>query len=204
MSHVATELTFDEEQHVYRYRGAVVPSVTEIMGPLFNFGMVPGATWEYASDRGTKVHEACSLFVLDLLDEEALDPALVPYVDAFRTFLKVSRFACQYSEFRLHHATLGYAGTADLFGSFDRRRLACVDIKTVATLSPVTGIQLAAYSAAWDVGMPAGTRVKERYALQLRGDGTYRLHPYTRADDLACFKGLLALYRWNENKGRKN
>lgn len=205
MNVLAADLTFDSDSHRYFYGGKRVPGVTEVMAPLFHFGMVPAATLEYASDRGTKVHQACHLYVQDDLDEESLDGALRGYVEGFKTFLKVSGFEPIASERRLY-SPLGFAGTADLFGRFPSHRkagVACIDIKTVATLSPATGIQTAAYAQAWDEGVIRSERVRYRYALQLRGDGRYRLHEYTRADDIAAFQGLLAFYRWEQNRGEK-
>ena len=65
-----------------------------------------------------------------------------------------------------------------------------------------TGVQTAAYSAA----LPQDRRKKERrrYALQLKGDGTYRLHPFTERTDFDVFVSCLNLYGWKTRHGLNN
>lgn len=105
-------LDFDEETHTYRFKGRVVPSVTQI---LFDMGCISEfSTWsEFARDRGTKVHQACALLP-DRLDWSTVDARIVPYVMSFQEWLKVGWINIMAQEQRGYNQELGYAGTLDL------------------------------------------------------------------------------------------
>lgn len=72
-------------------------------------------------------------------------------------------------------------------------KLCVLDIKTGA-MYPSYGPQLAAYKNA--VEHETGRRVQGRYAVELRDDGTYRLHPMTDSEDWAVFLSCLTLHRY--------
>jgi len=193
-------LTFNPDIHEYRIDGERVPSVTEVMAPCNNFSRIDQSVLEYSADRGTKVHEACELFDEDDLDEDALDPVLRPYVEAYKRFLSEADVEVRYTEQRVWHSIYRYAGTADRIVSMGRHRgLGVLDLKTTASLSEAVGIQLAAYQEAWNALPHIIARVRFRLALQLRRDGTYSLRRYEALDDWAAFRGLLAFHNWQRN-----
>lgn len=68
-----------------------------------------------------------------------------------------------------------------------------VDIKSSTSLWPAVGPQTAAYARAFD---PLTGGSLRRYAVQLRGDGSYVCKEYRDADDFAVFSSLLALRTW--------
>lgn len=196
------ELQFEEAGHVYRLDGRVLPSVTQVLRFLDDFESVPPAVLEAARQFGTHVHTACHLDVLGTLDEDALDPALAPYVEAFRKFRAESGFEILSSEERVYHVGLNYAGTLDLRAAKTKhtargasRRLALIDIKSGVVPRSV-GAQTAAYNAAWS--SRNGGEMHDRYCLQLRGDATYKLHPLTDATDFSMFVSCLNLHNWKE------
>ena len=182
-------LTFDEATHTYRFGGQVVPGVTSILAPLSDFSRVPPATLEAASQFGRAVHLACELDDLGELDEAALDPALRPYLQAWREFSREYGVVWAGIEERLYHPTLRYAGTADRIGEV-AGRYAVVDIKSTAALYPAVGPQLAAYAHA------ANKPSADRIAVQLKADGTYVAKPHNGASDFAVFAGLLTVRNW--------
>lgn len=191
-------LTFDAATHTYRLDGRVVRSVTQLIAQLYRgaFDNIPEAILDRKRDIGVAVHAATELIDADDLDEASVDPAIAGYLEAYRKFLRVEKPEWSMSETQLGHPTLGYAGTLDRAGLV-RDSISIVDIKTVVTLHPAIGVQLAGYDIlrqhAHSTPMPA-----KRYALQLRPDGTYKLVPYAHADDYKVFLSIVSLHNWME------
>jgi hypothetical protein len=147
------------------------------------------------------VHHLCELSDLgEDLDGYEVDAALLPYLQAWRKFCAEWRADWTLVEKWVYHPTLRYAGTLDRKGTLlppgepaHRRHAAMVDIKTSTSLYPAVGPQLAAYARAND---PLNGASLRRYAVQLKGDGTYVCKEYRDADDFATFSALLALRTW--------
>lgn len=185
---------FNTERHEYRVDGAIVPSVTRIISPLYNFDMVGEELLRLAAERGSAVHKATELFDRDDLDEESLDPQLVPYLEAWKRFRAETGFVPELIERQVYDSIHGYAGTLDRVALLGRTR-AVVDIKTGSSLHPAVGVQLAAYQAALG---KEGIQALGRYAVQLRPNGTYRLEQYTSPHDLPTFFALMTIARFKE------
>ena len=183
-------LTFDPSLHTYRVSGQVVPGVTSILSPLTNYEAIPPHVLQAAADFGNAVHMACELHDLSELDEEALDPALVPYLTAWRHFCSDHSTEWEQIETPIYHATMRYAGTPDRIGKVDGIR-SVVDIKTTAALYPSVGPQLAAYAHAYGMSPTA-----PRIAVQLKADGTYTAQRYADPNDWPVFCSLLTLRNW--------
>lgn len=190
-------LSFNEERHEYRWNGVVVPSVTQLLNALHSFAGVPWDVLEAARLRGTRVHKACELFDLDDLDEEALAadlPQVVPYLEAWKKFVRDCEPNWEGIEEQVYHPSHRYAGTLDRRGELtvggQRIQRAVVDIKTAVDLHPVWGVQTMAYSRACD--WPDA----RRFSCQLREDGTYRLREWTDPNDWPVFVSLTTLNAW--------
>lgn len=190
-------LIFDESKHEYRVNGRVIPSVTQVLQPLVDYSKVPRDVLERAQLLGQAVHRATELHDNDDLDMATLSEELVPYLDAWKRFRQECDFQPITVEEKLHHPSLGYAGTSDRTG-YVRGRKAVLDIKKMISLGPVIGIQLAAYQAMHNL---RGDSITDRYALGLRADSTYRLEPYTDANDFAVFVSLLTVRNWRIRNG---
>jgi hypothetical protein len=182
-------LTFDEASHTYHFGGQVVPGVTSILSPLTDFSRVPPAVLEAASQFGKAVHRACELDDLGTLDEDSLDPALKPYLQAWRKFSAEHQVQWDVIEEPVYHATMRYAGTPDRFGLVNGVRTV-VDIKSTAQLYPAVGPQLSAYANA--LLEPFAIRM----AVQLKADGTYVAKTYKDPTDWPMFASLLTLRTW--------
>jgi hypothetical protein len=181
-------LTFDPIKHEYRdIDGRVVPSVTQILAPLNNFDAVHPDVLAAAQQFGTAVHRACELYDLGTLNIASLDPALLPYLDAWRRFKKDHSTVWHKVEYRLHHQAMGYAGTPDRLGEVEGD-MAVVDIKTGTALMPSVGPQLAAYAHAYS----RDARAIKRYAVRLH-EGGYEVQWYTDPLDWTTFASLLTL-----------
>ncbi len=167
------ELTFDEEAHIYRLNGSIIPSVTTLMKPLseIHYGGIDEATLNRAADRGTAVHNAIENLVKYGIED--IEPDFAGYLDAFRAWMKDYEVKPFVSETKIYHKLLRYAGTADM-GCEERGVNTLVDFKTTSALIPMlVGVQLEAYSRAEE---SHGIRYDNTVALQLRSDGTYRRH----------------------------
>lgn len=197
-------LRFDEATHTYWLGDAKVPSVTSILKPMTDLDGIPPAILAYAADRGTAVHFGCELYDTDNLDWDSLDTELVPYIEAWAEFRAVTGFKPQLIESRVFHPGLFYAGTLDRTGVVEGE-LAILDIKTSKTMYPTVGMQLAAYAEALHASNPESQKHTARYAVQLKDDGTWKLHPYTDKADWPTFVALKTIVGWaDKNKTRIN
>lgn len=192
-------LTFREADHTYWLGEHRIPGVTSVLKPLCSFDHVRAEVLERKTALGRMVHTATEFLDEDDLDWDSLHPNAVPYVrawDRFRTDHGVEVLA---SERRVFHPLHRYAGQLDRIVRL-HERVGLLDLKTCAQMSPVTGLQTAAYLQALvaehqatpsDVPLPTA-----RFGLQLRPDGSYRLHEYNSARDWPTFLALLTLQHW--------
>lgn len=189
----------DEATHTYTLDGVILPSVTQIIGSLYDFSRVDPDLLERASEFGNHVHTACELDDEGDLDYPKLDPALRPRVNAWRAFKQTTKFKVAINEGIVHSKKFRYAGKLDRFGILCKGptcRQAIIDIKTCTDLNDAIGLQLAGYEiAAREEGLITG-RSCARYAVQLRGDGTYRMCEYKDASDANYFLSFLNCHRW--------
>lgn len=189
-------LTFDEPSHTYHYEGRVVPSVTQVLGKLHDFSMVPKDVLAAACERGTIVHKLCEYH-----DQGDLDPESIgdywPYLDAWIAFRQDYGAEWEAIEERHYSDRYGYAGTLDRRGTL--RKLGgrwIVDAKTGASLHRVCGMQLAAYRQQVAEKHPAWLLAR-RATVQLRPDGTYLFREWTDPDDWSAFLSLIHLTNWS-------
>lgn len=187
-------LTLEESTHVYRWNGKVVPSVSQIIAPLYEgaFDGIKAEVLERKRTLGTALHYATELLDRDQLDEDSIDTAIRPYLDAYVRAKAERNMQWTVIEEPRYHHTLRYAGTIDRYGTVDGEP-AVVDFKTVATLHAAVGVQLAGYESLMQTGRPM-----KRYALQLLPTGEYRLVEYKSPDDRAAFMACLALFNWKQ------
>lgn len=190
-----SDLVFVADGHEYFYQGKRVPSVTQLLEPLYAgvFAGIPQRILDAKAAIGTAVHLATELYDEGDLDEASLHPVVRPYLDGWKRFRDDHGIASfKATEQRRFHPTLHYAGTVD-------RELvwkdspATLDIKTTVELYPAVGVQLGAYARLAD---PVNFQAYRRLAVQLKEDGTYAVHEYKDPMDHACFLALLTTYNW--------
>lgn len=191
-------LVFNQELHRYTLDGLVIPSVTKILqlagiGP--DLSNIPAAILENKRMIGTFVHEATEYVDMGGIPE--IYPGADGYIDAYRKFKSEYEFEPLEAELQIFSKSLKYAGTIDRVGEI-KSKLAIVDIKTTSVLEiGYVGPQTAAYEQAYKEF--TGTRKSlDRYALQLRSDGNYRLDKCKDKEDLQAFMSALNIYRWRE------
>lgn len=190
-----SDLVFIEQSHEYFLRGRKIPSVTQLLSPLYAeaFANIPRAALDAKAAIGTAVHLATELYDEGDLDEASLHPTVRAYLDGWKRFrdeLTPDGFTA--AELRRAHPLLGYAGTVDRELTW-RGRPAVLDIKTTVLLYPAVGPQLSAYA------MLASHSQDEQYArlaVQLTEDGRYNVHEYKDPIDRSCFLSLLTIHNW--------
>jgi hypothetical protein len=182
---------FDPVAHRYTLGGREMPSVTTILRGMDDFSRVPPAVLERAGDRGTRVHKACSLDVLGILDPATVDDEVAPYLAQFRKFLRESGFVPTLTECQVYDKHRWYAGTLDLFGDLPDCKDVQIDIKSGAIPRSV-GPQTAAYACA--LYALAGLKTRRRYVLALKPGG-YSLSPLDSYGDMELFIHALRQFK---------
>ena len=168
-----SKLTFREDTHEYRYGGVVVPGVTSMIERAYDFEHVPESIMEYKSALGTAVHKACELDDLGTLREESVDPAVRPYLEAWRRFTLENNPDWDGIEEKVYHPVYRYAGALDRRGWLNGK-YGINDIKTSTTVHNAAGLQLAGYQEASPVlsGILPPKKLWTRNVIQLKPDGT--------------------------------
>jgi hypothetical protein len=201
-------LTFDAATHTYRHDGFVVPSVTTVLAGvrLIDFSRANPSDLDDARDRGHAVHAAVQYDCEGVLDEATVAPGLLGYVDAARQWRLDARFDPFAVECRVYHPEYRYAGTADMVGYLDGAPVV-VDWKTGRASEVAADLQLAAYVAALRAAPPAEWSMRspfmaiQRFAIEVRANGTYKPHRYTRPMDFPLFLKALDIYHEQGKRG---
>lgn len=196
-------LDFDPTSHSFTLDGLPIPNVTRVLAPLQD--MNPGyAFLEQARRRGTAVHamteqydDARRRLELWKPDDDPMAEVVAPYLDAWAKFLDDTGFEVHAIEEQVFSRRHRYAGILDRLGVLNGRRVV-IDIKATAAISPVMGIQLAAYQAAVNEGRPKAEQYPKRFVCQLRNDTSYRLQEFRDRADVTVFLALLTIHQWKE------
>ena len=185
------EIKFLDEDHSYWLGEKRLPSVTQLMKPLFDFEWINKEVLERKSAIGSAVHKATEIFDLGLQFESDLHPLVQPYFEAYQKFTDEIKPTWQGIEERVHNKSLGYAGTLDRFGVIQGEE-SLLDIKCVATVSAGAFVQCSAYAEA------RGNPNAKRFALQLKPDGKFELHESKAAhrEDFGVFISCITQHRW--------
>lgn len=188
------KIEFEPEAHAYTIDGRPVPSVTQVLGPLSDFGFVNADVMARAQQFGKAVHKAVELSEAGTLDMAELDPLLVPYLDGYllwRAHLKPDVVRC---EVRVGSSMYGYAGTLDILATKDRRRI-LVDVKSggIGTVGP----QTAAYKQAAEE--TTGEGIHERKCLKLTAKGP-RVVLLEDGTDWSVFLSCLNIRNFKEKR----
>lgn len=196
-------LTFDEASHRYFYDGAPVPNVTRVLAPFSDWSMVDPQVLENARQEGKAIHSMVELHANN--DLASVPDWLSGHLKAWEKFVADVGFEVIWSEQQVYHQRLGYAGTLDLFGRIRDKDYALIDLKRNFTKVPLIGLQTAAYLDCVIQQPPvydaAAIRNSKRMALQLRGNGTYRVEHLTDRNDFNTFIGALVVHKWREFYG---
>jgi len=194
-------LLLDQAAHKYSVGGISKPSVTELIKDLYSYENVPDIFMERARERGSMAHLACEYHDLNQLDLDSVDEVVMPYLQAYIKFLDETGFEPVGIERPYLHPILGVAGTPDRWGIFRKLKgkpLAVLELKTTAQIYKATGVQLSGYR---EILRANGIEATLRYAVQLKGDGTYKLQNFTDPLDDAMFHAMLTSHLWRKKHG---
>jgi hypothetical protein len=112
------DVEFEPEGHVYTYHGEHWPSITQILKAE---GFIDTSHYdEWSRDKGSMVHLAAKYYLSCELDEETLDPVIIPYLNAFKRFMSESGLIVHQSETPGVNTTYRYSGTPDIIGCFPK------------------------------------------------------------------------------------
>lgn len=186
---------FDPEKHIYRLDGVIIPSVSEIIAPLYDHSGIPAKHLENARERGLAVDIACQFDDEGDLDEGSLDPETASYVEGWRKFRREWEFKPLLIQKPMSHAIHGmaYGMTPDRIG---HGKMAegeiVVDIKCTAAVERPQRIQLAGYAAPFD---------GPRFVVQLFPKN-YKLHDFakTAKRDDGMFVCCLSMNYWKRGR----
>lgn len=191
-------LTFNDERHEYRWLGEVVPSVTQLMQRLQDWGFVPPDVLAAAQERGTDVH-----LLTQFHDEGDLAPETIgdkgAYLDAWIDFCATYKVEWSGIECQGFSQRFGFAGTYDRKGKLlltSERDLWLIDIKTSAVRHRCMGMQLAAYRQI-EAEKDSAWMLARRATVQLKPNGKYDFREWKNPKDWAAFQALISLTNWS-------
>lgn len=175
--------------------------VTEILRRAFGneYASIPADVLAFAAARGTAVHVACEYDDDGDLDESSLDPAVVPYLQAWRRFRADTGATVEGIEVSVESKRRQYVGTLDRL-LWINGKFCLADIKTTASISPLVALQTAGYQIAWEEANP-GDKIGIRCCVQLREDGTYRVEWYKERTDKSVFLAAVTVAQWRRKWG---
>ena len=181
---MSPNLTFDEAAHKYTLAGRVIPSVTQIIGNVFPRQYSPG---DYYLQRGSALHKAIQFLAMGRLDFNSVDASYRPKLEAYEKAVAELDINILYSEKRLASHTLLFAGTIDAYAT-------CCNIPTLidykSSIEPTVLLQLSAY---WYLLKECGWELPAKaLALELKDDGNYKCHWYTKREMQLGWQTFLA------------
>lgn len=197
-------LTFSEADHVYRWHGEPVPSVSAIIkstGLAPDYTKIDPEVLHRAAARGAYVDQCCALLDRGELDRDRLHPETVAYVNAWERCKREQGFAPVRHQGRIYHPVFKYAGSYDVDVEHAEGPVR-VDLKCTWKIAPTYRLQVAGYTQPGLVqadGTPDPTP-RRRAVVQLKRDGTYRIEWYTDGADDDAWCAAVVLYHWQQQR----
>ena len=196
------ELTFEEERHIYKLNGVIIPSVTTLMKPLTEevYGGIDEAVLRVAAEKGTAVHNAIENFIQFGIED--IDEKFEGYFKAFLKFWKEVRPRVLKTESKVYHKIYRYAGTTDIVADVGGK-LTIIDWKTSSRIEKaLTGVQLEGYARAYE---SQGVEVEGKAIVHLKKNGDYAFdqdYPLRDTERLEILGDLIAIRNYvNKYKG---
>jgi len=184
--------TFDEGTHTHRIGDIVVPGITTLVTPLYDFSGVTKHIMEAARQYGSAVHKTVELYCLDALDIDGLDPGLRSVLTAFPQWLKDYGFVKSdfIVEVPMGDPALMVGCIPDLI--LDGKLI--VEIKSREPNHLTDSIQTVCQEHVWKKNGGTRTKEYERRVLYLRPDGSYKYQKVNDKQANSRFRKLLDHY----------
>lgn len=189
----SSKVVLDEDSHVYRVDGRVIPGVTRLLDPLCSWEHVPVDVLDRKSKLGRAVHLATEFYDRGTLDESSLSDEVAGYLRGWIRFREETGATAAHRERLVYHDQLGFAGTLDWEGDYCGD-LTIIDIKS-GTKQRTHGVQIAGYALARRHEMRWSSYPKRR-AVYLSPDGRYEAPPFTDPSDYQMFISMLNVHNW--------
>lgn len=192
-------LLFYDSGHKYTVDGEEVPSVSELTRFITRevYSEAPQFFLDKAAERGTNVHKATE--AIDKFGSVEIDSDIAPFVQAYVNFRKEVAPEWEKIEWPVHNQKL-YAGTIDRYGTMNGKKV-ILDIKTTASISGMHKVLYRAQLNLYKIAALQETYVEELWVLQLKKDGTYKLHQIEFDDNLAL--ACLTMHEAIKNSKRR-
>lgn len=187
--------------HRYFVRGLEVPGNTAVLRAA---GYGSGFGEEKHLERGRNVHLATRYFDEHRLDWTTLKPGLLPYVQGWAAFVRISGFTMFHVERPLYCRRWGFATRPDRIGVLDGT-WGVLQIKT-GSMDDSVGPQTAAEAKAGEEWL---RRPLERFVVVLPGNGWFDFVQLTDRGDWPSFLAALGTwqtrrkYGWQERASRR-
>lgn len=145
--------SYEAATHAYYFKGVQIPSITQM---LKRTGWIDDTYFtEEGSDRGTAVHHYTAQHDLGVLDLTTVPREYRGWVLAYIELITLVRPTWDLVEVPLHHPTLGFGGTPDRVGTWNRVRTV-LEIKSgAAKASDAIQLALQAILVAHTENLPA-------------------------------------------------
>lgn len=164
-------LAFDEDKHEYRFQGAVVPSVTQVLTD--NRFIDHTFYTEEAKVRGTRVHLLCEFFDRHVYDPNQAERfGLAGYVESWRKFMGMTSLGILDVERLMAHPVYRFGGRPDRLARIGRATW-IIDLKTGGP-ELWHPYQLGGYEELYLVNGVGGPL--RRMSVHLREDGSLASH----------------------------
>ena len=197
IENLKSEIEFNEKDHIYTKNGIVLPSVTQIMQPLYEavYGKANMNASDNGKSKGKEIHRAiddyCEFGMIDISEEYR------PYLDNFIRYIDEHQYEIVASEVMLYHSVYNYAGTIDIIVTNKKGEYGMIDNKTGDLQPKLHAIQLQAYTDLWLANkMP---EIAFKVALGLSDKG-YKEHKYDKYDTKAksVFDACYKIYKYRK------
>lgn len=197
IENLKSEIEFNEKDHIYTKNGIVLPSVTQIMQPLYEavYGKADMNASDNGKSKGKEIHRAiddyCEFGMIDISEEYR------PYLDNFIRYIDEHQYEIVASEVMLYHPVYNYAGTIDIIVTNKKGEYGMIDNKTGDLQPKLHAVQLQAYTDMWSANkMP---EIAFKVALGLSDKG-YKEHRYEKYDTKAksVFDACYKIYKYKK------
>lgn len=197
IENLKNEIEFNEKDHIYMKNGIVLPSVTQIMQPLYEqvYGKADSDASANGRSKGKEIHRAiddyCEFGMIDISEEYK------PYLDNFIRYIDEHQYEIVASEVMLCHPVYGYAGKIDIIVRNPKGEFVLIDNKTGDLQPKLHAVQLQAYTDMWSANkMP---EIAFKVALGLSDKG-YKEHRYDKYDTKAksVFDACYKIYKYRK------
>lgn len=188
-------IIFNDENHTASDNGINVPRVSHILeeAGFTGFAGVSPLIMKAACAFGQNAHTACSLWDNNDLDVESLDPALAPYLEAYKKFKADYHVNIIHDELKVYSKLWGFCGRLDKYAEA-MQKYGIIDLKTGSSIYPATAIQTGLY----EVGAKEEHKLKVQFRMcvHLKGDATYSIHGYKDKQDIQVGLAAVQTYHW--------